>query len=546
MDPVERRLEKLDSEIADLTAKTEAAWDAFISATDPQRKTELKERYIVLNKEKEDCRSERHDLQLKLPSSGPAESSVWDKHGRCEQLASFLAALPAAQAAIENPRAKTVIGLEGGAIWLGMSTVATADLFVRNCYLELFEARESYIKAANWEHGCQIVFTGTPGVGKSHAAALFVAQKLLAGLCVLLETCWPGRESQRQYFWLSLSGKVERTVNTDAAGVRLNENKGRAIYVTDGCVPCISLALYDGHNVTFCSPQRDLWRRERKALPFKGFYVPVLNEDEVLAMKAALPHYKDLTDDSVSEWFSWAGGSARACLKINKDCGSAGLAAWTSDIKDLLGNISTDGLLAMIRCDGLDTYVESSDRIFHWVLAEGLSEPKACSPQAFRLRRYTKKCVRFASRKIKDLALITLDLSKLADVALACLDDSQQSTGYWVELLSFRCLQGGCKLHGAMLPERHTEGRIPFQISLPPATVEHWTIPMEAAQQSKSDLSVLCLPHSKNEPAIDAISGPALYWQVNSFLLHRRCTQHSLPSMRSEAACLICDIKSPV
>ena len=96
---------------------------------------------------------------------------------------------------------------------------------------------------------------------------------------------------------------------------------------------------------------------------------------------------------------------------------------------------------AMIRCDGLDTYVESSDRIFHWVLAEGLSEPKACSPQAFRLRRYTKKCVRFASRKIKDLALITLDLSKLADVALACLDDSQQSTGYWVELLSFRCLQ---------------------------------------------------------------------------------------------------------
>lgn len=95
----------------------------------------------------------------------------------------------------------------------------------------------------------------------------------------------------------------------------------------------------------------------------------------------------------------------------------------------------------MIRCDGLDTYVEFSDRIFHWVLAEGLPEPKPSSPQEFRLRRYTKKCVRFASRKIKDLALITLDLSKLADVALACLDDCQQSTGYWVELLSFRCLQ---------------------------------------------------------------------------------------------------------
>jgi len=76
-------------------------------------------------------------------------------------------------------------------------------------------------------------------------------------------------------------------------------------------------------------------------------------------------------------------------------------------------------------------------------------------------------------------------------------------------------LQGGIELDGALLPERHTEGRLPFKISLPPARVEHWTFQAEAAQQSKTDLSVLCLPHSKREPAIDAISGPALYWQVN-------------------------------
>lgn len=27
-------------------------------------------------------------------------------------------------------------------------------------------------------------------------------------------------------------------------------------------------------------------------MPYKCFYVPVLDEDEVFAMKAALPHYK--------------------------------------------------------------------------------------------------------------------------------------------------------------------------------------------------------------------------------------------------------------
>ena len=64
------QLRELNSEIDDLTAKTEAAWDAFINAIDPQQKTDLKERYKVLNKEKEDSVLQRHDLQLKLPSSG--------------------------------------------------------------------------------------------------------------------------------------------------------------------------------------------------------------------------------------------------------------------------------------------------------------------------------------------------------------------------------------------------------------------------------------------------------------------------------------------
>ena len=95
----------------------------------------------------------------------------------------------------------------------------------------------------------------------------------------------------------------------------------------------------------------------------------------------------------------------------------------------------------MIRCDGLETYVEFSDRIFHWFHADPLPVRQPSSPKESRLRRYTKKCVRFASQRIRDLALATLDLSKLADVALACLDDSMQSTGYWVELLSVRCLQ---------------------------------------------------------------------------------------------------------
>lgn len=79
-------------------------------------------------------------------------------------------------------------------------------------------------------------------------------------------------------------------------------------------------------------------------------------------------------------------------------------------------------------------------------------------------------------------------------------------------------LQEGCQLKGALLPQQHSQRRKPFKINVPAATVQHWSAPEEAAAQSKNDMSVLCLPHSKSEPAIDAISSPALYWQVRNAL----------------------------
>jgi len=69
------------------------------------------------------------------------------------------------QAEVLGVEADTVIRLKDGAIWLGMDDVASSDLFVRGCYIELFQARDAYIKARGWEgKGPIIVYTGTPGV----------------------------------------------------------------------------------------------------------------------------------------------------------------------------------------------------------------------------------------------------------------------------------------------------------------------------------------------------------------------------------------------
>ena len=50
--------------------------------------------------------------------------------------------------------------------------------------------------------------------------------------------------------------------------------------------------MHEGPNVTFCSPQKDIWRGNRKALPNLVLFVPVLTEAEMLDMKAKLPEYQ--------------------------------------------------------------------------------------------------------------------------------------------------------------------------------------------------------------------------------------------------------------
>lgn len=94
----------------------------------------------------------------------------------------------------------------------------------------------------------------------------------------------------------------------------------------------------------------------------------------------------------------------------------------------------------MARLDGL-TQIPDHDRLFHCGFPEILPNAKPTRPTDTKLRRYKYPCTRFASARIRDMALTSLNLSKMADVAMSCLDDSQSSIGYWWEMLSLRFLQ---------------------------------------------------------------------------------------------------------
>ena len=54
-----------------------------------------------------------------------------------------------------------------------------------------------------------------------------------------------------------------------------------------------------------------------------------------------------LSEESVKRWYSWAGGSAKACLNLNgKD--PHGLAAWKREVQCVLAKVSPRDLMVRI------------------------------------------------------------------------------------------------------------------------------------------------------------------------------------------------------
>ena len=81
------------------------------------------------------------------------------------------------------------------------------------------------------------------------------------------------------------------------------------------------------------------------------------------------------------------------------------------------------------------------DRLFHWGVPKQLPKAKSSSPQDMMLRKFMHPCTVFASEQLRRLAVMTLELSQLADIAVACMSEGQPATGYWWETLSLKFLQ---------------------------------------------------------------------------------------------------------
>ena len=65
-----QRLKQLDEEVANVTVKAEGAQEAWLRATDPQRKADLKEILQQLQDDKKELLAERRVLAAQLTGPG--------------------------------------------------------------------------------------------------------------------------------------------------------------------------------------------------------------------------------------------------------------------------------------------------------------------------------------------------------------------------------------------------------------------------------------------------------------------------------------------
>jgi hypothetical protein len=421
---------------------------------------------------------------------------------------------PSLQETIKAAKAGNVISLPEGVVWLGNKKTFSNELFVRACYSELLEAKERYVELSDGLEG--VVYTGTPGIGKSHLCAFVVARELIAGKVVFFEAVSSSIEQTRrvQFYRLDLARGAYSLASLQ--GLQFLGPDGNAVYIVDGG-PASSTSPYAETQI-FASPSRELYRYEAKAEGFLYLITPLFSLEEMEDCRSTITRFRNkVTSEDVEKWFSKAGGVARTVLKLSSE--GLTLEAWVEKVRPKIVNMKYNKLETMLAGLQLNTFSAGSDDLFHWYVAVDNvpSDNNDTSPVKTALRHFKRKSLRFASgwvaqefylkwRLQKIFNVVSLILNHRGDVEISAL------RGYWFETISHMILTDGGKFECRMIDSGER-----FHLTLPRAAdICLFKTPADASSKVKDDLSVYCMPTRSNQAAIDSMSSPWLLFQMAS------------------------------
>jgi hypothetical protein len=412
---------------------------------------------------------------------------------------------PSLQETIKAAKAGNVISLPEGVVWLGNKKTFSNELFVRACYSELLEAKERYVELSDGLEG--VVYTGTPGIGKSHLCAFVVARELIAGKVVFFEAVSSSIEQTRrvQFYRLDLARGAYSLASLQ--GLQFLGPDGNAVYIVDGG-PASSTSPYAETQI-FASPSRELYRYEAKAEGFLYLITPLFSLEEMEDCRSTITRFRNkVTSEDVEKWFSKAGGVARTVLKLSSE--GLTLEAWVEKVHPKIVHVKYSILKAMIAGLQLNTSSAGSDDLFHWYVAANNvpMDSNDTSPEENALRRFKRKSLRLASGWVAQQFFLKWRLKKTLHVVSLILSH-RGDVEPWFETISHMILSSGGKFKCRMLHNSEE-----FELTLPKADICLFKTPADASSKVKDDLSVYCMPTKSNQAAIDSMRSPWLLFQM--------------------------------
>lgn len=544
MDPeikeVKQKISEVEQEIKDVEGRQTNAAPSDVAYL-RKKEEQLRKKEDRLRKKEEQLREEKLLLLLRADNSegdspakkrnksldeagSPSGVQAMEKLPDDHPMFRFVKSLPQVRADLDWARTESgfVIRLPRGVLWMGNYKYFSNELFVRRSYIDLKEAHLTL------KRGDLTIFTGTPGIGKSHLAALMVAEFLIDGKVVLLETSL-SMELQHIYYRLQLcedgSATVHRTYNRMTAlkaleELRVGESVGEdkwPVYVVDGGYP----SLYDDFTSKQCekfvfgSPRMDYKKIQRKNAAVLVLYVPLFDLAELLECAKAVTCFQGIEASVIRESFAFAGGVARTVLQNQISSGKSGLENWKKVLEEVILNNPLRSYVAQIGTGG---FPAGSDMIFHWIVPEVpwvVPEVPDSSRRSEYLEKYTHKFLGFASPRVASLVFLVLGMQETEEIARLCMMSSgtrklAATRGYWFEHLAhIKLMDGGtfkCRLLGQQAAE--------FLLKLPRSTFYMFDSSKEAATMVEATCTAYCRPISSSFPVVDSLSSPVLYFQM--------------------------------
>ena len=138
----------------------------------------------------------------------------------------------------------------------------------------------------------------------------------------------------------------------------------------------------------------------------------------------------DVVNDNVDNILLWEGGRIANLLNISPN------SKWTLTKHHLHAAYNHSHPVSCIS--------GGSDSIFHWAPVVRSVVGSSSSPKDIKFRQYASRILVFGSQRICSVAMLSLHLNRLVEIAIASLDeraDQAASVGYWIQVLGLALMR---------------------------------------------------------------------------------------------------------